>query len=184
MKIILIRHGKPNVNITKKLSSDEMVLWIDNYDKSEVSENPPSYLSTNISIGKSFVIASSLPRTLTSLKMMGIKPDITDPIFSEAQLPAFNHSWLRLSPMVYVFLFRILWFLGFSKNVESYYSATLRSKLAATRLVSFAQKAPSVSLMGHGIMNRMIGSRLERKGFRKTKTLGKSYWGLTIYEKD
>ncbi|GKW22094.1 hypothetical protein PEC302107_38230 [Pectobacterium araliae] len=85
--------------------------------------------------------------------------------------------------MTYIFIFRMLWLVGFSKNVESYYSAKLRSKLAATKLINFTQKEKSVSLMGHGIMNRMIGSQLERKGFRKTKTLGKNYWELTIYEK-
>ncbi|BES84399.1 hypothetical protein PEC302110_14960 [Pectobacterium araliae] len=183
MKIILIRHGKPDVDITKKLSSNEMALWIDDYDKSEVSENPPPYLFINGNVGKSFFIASSLPRTLTSLEMMGINPDMIDPIFREAQLPSFNRSLLRLSPMTYIFIFRMLWLVGFSKNVESYYSAKLRSKLAATKLINFTQKEKSVSLMGHGIMNRMIGSQLERKGFRKTKTLGKNYWELTIYEK-
>ncbi|MEQ9770957.1 histidine phosphatase family protein [Pectobacterium jejuense] len=183
MRIILIRHGKPDINITKKLSSHDMGSWIENYDKSEVIENPPQYLFTNNFISKSFVIVSSLPRTLTSLEMMGINPNMIDPIFREAQLPSFNHSLLRLSPMIYVFIFRILWFIGFSKSVESYYSAKCRSKLAAAKLISFAQKEPSVSLMGHGIMNRMIDSQLEREGFKKTQTLGKNYWKLTAYEK-
>ncbi|WP_323641056.1 hypothetical protein [Pectobacterium polonicum] len=183
MRIILIRHGKPDVDIKNKLFSSEMALWIEDYDKSEVNENPPPYLFTNSNIGKDFFIASSLPRTLTSLEMMGISPDMVDPIFREAQLPSFNRSLLRLSPMTYVFIFRMLWLIGFSKNVESYHSAKLRSKLAAKKLINFAQTESSVSLMGHGIMNRMIGYQLEREGFKKTQTSGKSYWKLTVYEK-
>lgn len=183
MKIILIRHGKPDVDITRKLSSNEMALWIEDYDKSKVSENPPPYLFTNNPISKSFVIVSPLPRTLTSLEMMGINSDIIDPIFREAQLPSFNRSFFRLSPMTYVFIFRMLWLIGFSKNVESYYSAKFRSKLAAKKLINFAQTESSVSLMGHGIMNRMIGYQLEREGFKKIQILGKSYWKLTVYEK-
>ncbi|MBE5212559.1 histidine phosphatase family protein [Pectobacterium sp. A535-S3-A17] len=183
MRIILIRHGKPDINITKKLSSYDMGSWIENYDKSEVSENPPQYVFTNSLISKSFVIVSSLPRALTSLKMMDINPDAIDSVYCEAQLPSFNILALKLSPMTYAFLFRMLWFVGFSKNVESYYSAKHRSKLAATKLISFAQKESSISLMGHGIMNRMIGYQLEREGFKKTKKLGKNYWELTVYEK-
>ncbi|WP_072033810.1 hypothetical protein [Dickeya chrysanthemi] len=183
MRIILIRHGKPDINITRKLSSHEMRLWIENYDKSEVSENPPPYFFTNNIISKNFVITSSSPRALTSLKMMGINPDVIDSVYCEAQLPSFNILALKLSPMTYAFLFRILWFVGFYKNVESYCSAKHRSKFVAKKLISFAQKESSISLMGHGIMNRMIGYQLEREGFKKTKKLGKNYWELTVYEK-
>ncbi|MEC5341105.1 hypothetical protein ABRZ24_00580 [Brenneria populi] len=183
MKIILVRHGKPDINISGKLSSNEMKLWIENYDKSEVSEDPPSYFFTNSSVRNSFVAASPLPRALTSLNMISIKPDMVDPIFCEAQLPLSNRSWLNLPPMAYAFLLRVLWFIGSSKNVESYCSAKIRSKSAAAKLINLAQKESTILLMGHGIMNRMIGSQLKKQGFRKEKIIGKSYWQVTVYEK-
>lgn len=183
MRIILIRHGKPDINIKKKIFSNEMALWIEDYDKSEVSEPPPPYLSANNNINNIFFITSPLPRALTSLEMMGINPDMTDPLFREAQLPSLNLSFMKLSPMTYVFIFRILWFFGFSKNIESYYSAKSRSKLAAKKLINLSQKESSVYLMGHGIINHLIGHQLAREGFKKTQTLGKNHWKLTVYEK-
>lgn len=184
MKVILIRHGKPNVDVTTKLSLAEMFSWIQTYDSSEVNECSPSCLRELISGDVNFIVSSSLPRALTSLKVMGINPDMVDSVFHEAQLPALKISHPKLSPLKYVFLLRVLWLMGYAKDVESYRSARLRSASAASKLITLAENSSSVLLMGHGIINRMIGSQLKQEGFRKVEVIGKSYWQADFYEKN
>lgn len=183
MKIILIRHGKPGVNTDTKLSADDMAQWIEDYDHSEVSDNPPLALSQDISATSSIVVASPLPRALTSLKRLGIKPDIIDPLFREAPLPLFNFRGLRLLPLTWAFWLRILWLAGYSATVESRSLTHRRSVAAAAQLIKLAEKNATVLLMGHGIMNRMIGSQLKKEGFSVTAETGKGYWRALVYER-
>lgn len=183
MKIILIRHGKPDVNTDKKLSADDMARWIEDYDYSKVSDNPPLVLSQDISATQSIVVASPLPRALTSLKRLGIEPDIIDPLFREAPLPLFNFRGLKLLPLTWAFWLRILWLAGYSGVVESRSLTHRRSVAAANQLIDLAEKNGTVLLMGHGIMNRMIGSRLKKERFRVTAETGKSYWRAVVYER-
>lgn len=43
MKIILLRHGKPNVDMKTKVSLDKMFSWIQTYDNSKVNESCPLF---------------------------------------------------------------------------------------------------------------------------------------------
>ncbi|ECK0672200.1 hypothetical protein FQU54_25305 [Salmonella enterica subsp. diarizonae] len=106
-----------------------------------------------------------------------------DALFLETKLPVLNISRPKLSPLMNVFLLRILWLMGYDKNVESYRLAKPRSALAATKLIALSEAHSPVLLMGHGIINRMIGSQLKREGFNKINVIGKSYWRSDIYEK-
>lgn len=183
MKIILIRHGKPDVDTHQKLTSDEMVQWIAAYDRSEVSENPPAALIHFLSPPPGVAIASSLPRAITSIKILGIEPTVIDSDFREAQLPLINLPWLKISPLTYAFWLRILWLAGFTGKVESRSLAQKRAARAAGKLIQLAENNPTVVLMGHGIFNRMLGAMLKKVGFSVTAKTGKGYWHAITYEK-
>ncbi|HCH7896130.1 hypothetical protein [Raoultella ornithinolytica] len=184
MKIMIVRHGKPDIDVSKKVFLAEMHTWMQNYNESEVSENCPRHLSYNIPVNGLFVFSSPAPRALTSLKMMGLKPDVIDPVFHEAQLAVLNFPYCKLPPLKYLFLLRILWFMGYAKNIESCPSAWRRAASAASMLTTCAENNSPVLLMGHGIINKMIGSQLKHAGFRKVDVIDKSYWQTDVYEKD
>jgi broad specificity phosphatase PhoE len=183
MKIILIRHGKPDVDTHQKLTSDEMAQWIAAYNRSEVSENPPAALIHLLSTRPGISIVSYLPRAITSINKLGIKPTVIDSDFSEAQLPLINLPWIKLSPLTYAFWLRILWLAGFSGEVESHSLAQKHATLAAGKLINQAENNKTVLLMGHGIFNRMLGTALKKSGFSITRKIGKGYWQAAIYEK-
>jgi broad specificity phosphatase PhoE len=183
MKIILIRHGKPDIETDRKCTADKMAEWIAAYDHSEVSENPPAALVNLLSMHRSLSVASPLPRAITSLNKLGIEPTVIDPDFREAQLPLINLLGLELSPLTYAFWLRILWLAGFSAKVESRSQAQKRAAQAAGKLIKLAENNQTALLMGHGIFNRMLGARLEKEGFSVTGKTGKGYWHAVTYEK-
>ncbi|MFA7951906.1 histidine phosphatase family protein [Klebsiella oxytoca] len=182
MKIVLVRHGKPNVDMKTRVSPGEMFSWIQTYDDSKVNESCPTPLLDSISVDDFLIVSSPLPRALASLDIIGVEPAMIDSVFHEAHLPMLNISRPKLSPLTNVFLLRVLWLMGYDKDVESYRLAKLRSASAAARLITLAENYSSVLLMGHGIINRMIGSQLKRQGFGKIEVIGKSYWQADVYE--
>lgn len=115
MKIVLVRHGKPNVDMKTRISPGEMFSWIQNYDDSKVNESCPSLLLDSISLDDFFIVSSSLPRALTSLDILRVKPAMIDSVFHEAELPVSNISRPKLSLLTNVFLLRVLWLMGYEK---------------------------------------------------------------------
>ncbi|MGK9175990.1 phosphoglycerate mutase family protein [Yokenella regensburgei] len=183
MKIILLRHGKPDIETDHKYTADKMAQWIAAYDHSEVSEDPPAELISWLSTHHYPAVASPLPRAITSLNKLGIEPTVVDPDFREAQLPLINLLGLTLSPLTYAFWLRILWLAGFSAKVESRALAQKRAVQAADKLIKLAENNQSVLLMGHGIFNRMLGAELKKEGFSVSGKTGKGYWHAVTYEK-
>lgn len=90
MKIILARHGKPNVDMKTRVSPGEMFSWIQTYDDIKVNERCPTYLLDIISVDDFFIVSSPSPRALESLDIIGVKPAMIDSVFHEAHLPMFN----------------------------------------------------------------------------------------------
>ena len=168
MKIILIRHGKPDIDTHQKLTSDEMAQWIAAYDRSEVSENPPAALAQFLSTKRSLAIASSLPRAIASIKKLGIEPTVIDSDFREAQLPLINLPWLKISPLIYAFWLRILRLAGFAVKVDSRSLSQQRAARAAGKLIQLADNNQNVVLMEHGVFHRMLGAMFETVGLSVT----------------
>ncbi len=97
MKIILMRHGRPTLKpCPSKVSPSDMHRWISDYNLSEVMDNPVPPTTRELTAQAKYIISSTMPRALTSLDRLGLKPFQTDTLFSEAELP-FLH-WPGLAP--------------------------------------------------------------------------------------
>lgn len=184
MEIILMRHGKPSLKKHSTVASHEMAQWIEEYNLSEIEEDsaPPEAISL---VNKIDVIATStLPRALSSVKALGTAPFIADSVFCEAELPVVRLPLIRLSPLTWAFVFRILWLCGLSRKVESYKKAKQRSIQAVDKLSSLSERTSgAVLLLGHGIMNRLIAKQLKHQGWGEVITQGKSYWSFAVFKK-
>ncbi|WP_071668159.1 histidine phosphatase family protein [Pantoea sp. Ae16] len=182
MGIILMRHGKPAFTASAKVTSREMCNWIAEYDRSDTGEDTPPDSSKSLAVSASRIISSPLPRALSSLKALGLEPEVIDEVFREADLPVFHLPGFRLSPAVWAAFFRVMWLSGLSRNVERVGKAKQRAAQAANSLVGLAKASDGpVLLMGHGVMNRLIAGELRSLGFKEYCSQGNGYWNASIY---
>jgi len=181
-EIILMRHGQPSLTQVDKVSAFEMKRWIEEYEQSEIVEQSAPQASAELAKSASFIVSSNAPRALTSLRALGLQPNLVDELFREAELP--YGSWKRpsLSPFTWVFILRILWLCGFSGRVESNRNAKVRAEAAAQQLQSLANQGV-VLLVGHGFMNRMIAKQLKAAGWTRQHSTGSRYWGAMRYQR-
>lgn len=179
-EIILIRHGQPNLALIDRMSALDMKCWIEQYELSEIVNQPVPEASMELAATAKVIVSSSAPRALASVRALGLEPTLVDGIYCEAQLPHARWKRLRLSPFTWAFIFRFLWLCGFSGGGESAREARVRASTAAQRLHSLASEGP-VLLLGHGFMNRMIAKQLESAGWICQKSSGNRYWSATVY---
>jgi broad specificity phosphatase PhoE len=180
-KIILMRHGQPKLDATDKMSALDMKDWIEQYDRSEITDQPVPDASKQLAAIATVIVSSNAPRALTSVQALGLKPAFVDALFREAPLPYGHWKLPRLSPFTWAFILRVLWLCGYSRRVESVGIARMRARTAAQRLQSLASEGP-VLLLGHGFMNRMIARQLEADGWTRQKRNGSQYWSATVYQ--
>ena len=183
MRIVLVRHGRPDVHYPQKIKANEMYKLIESYNAAGLNETeaPPGEI---IPVVKScnFVVCSDLRRSLDSARALGLQPDLVDPLFRESGLPYPNLPFFKLSPFVWSIILRILWFWGYSTNSESHRQAKNRAASAAQKLIKLAKRNGSVVLIGHGFLNRFISKELRLQGWQGPRYSGKKFWSLGIYE--
>ena len=184
MRIVLLRHGRPQVPEFGKLRANEISRWIESYNCSGLMPNDtPSQEAIEIAGSCDSVVCSDLPRSIDSAKALGVKNiDVVDPSFREMGLPHGDFPSPKLSPNTWAFIFRILWFFGYSANSESLGEAKYRASKGATYLAKIARDSSSVLLVGHGFVNRFIAKELLANGWQGPLSPGKKYWGYGIYE--
>jgi broad specificity phosphatase PhoE len=186
MKIVLLRHGKPDMPVFGKLNASEMCQWIQSYNSVSIDQKlPPSANVSEMAANCKAVVCSDLPRSIESADILKAKAGhviISDVIFREMDLPYANWNLLRLPPAIWIAMFRTLWFLGFSSQYESYYAARRRAIIGAQRLKKLAAEHESVLLVGHGLLNRFVAKELLSTGWEGPATPGKQYWEFGVYE--
>ncbi len=184
MKIILIRHGKPDIPSFGKLKASELSQWIRSYNSSGIKkEHMPSREAIVMAASCNVTACSNLPRSIDSAEALGIKKiNYAEPIFREVELPYAGWTFLKLSPNIWAVIFRMLWFFGYSPHIESLSSAKIRVAEATEKLKKIAQEHGSVLLVGHGMTNRFIAKELLFNGWQGPTNPGKQYWEFGVYE--
>lgn len=111
-EIILMRHGQPDLATSGKISALEMQRWIEQYERSEVKNQPAPQVSVELAATAKVIVSSTAPRALTSVRALGLQPILVDAVFCEAQLPHGRWALPRLSPFTWAFILRVLWLCG------------------------------------------------------------------------
>ena len=180
MEIILLRHGKPSVEINGHVSACEFKQLVKEYTQSGIQDHPPIDLKDQFN--SHYVVCSHLERSLQSAKHLGMpEVHLTDELFAETDIPHFDQFIFKLPILAWLISLRIMWLLGFSKNGESFKEAKNRAKLASNKLIALAQKNEKVILVGHGLMNRLIAKQLRLNNWQGPKSPGKNYWEYGLY---
>lgn len=184
MKIVLLRHGKPDVEECGKLRAGELHKWIESYNLSGILPGhvPPAE-AVDIASECNTVVCSDYPRSVESAELLGInRIKYIDPIFREMGLPFGNWKTPKASPIVWASIFRVFWYFGYSSNGEHFSTARKRALQGAGKLEAIAKDTGSVLHVGHGFMNRYIAKALLSNGWQGPKSPGKKYWEFGVYE--
>jgi len=188
MKIVLLRHGKPDIPNLGKLKASEFHRWIEAYNSAPLdTELKPSLKLIEIANQCNIIVCSDLPRSIESAKILGVE-DIhcIDAIYREFELPYARelpkHGSPKLSPAVWSILFRVFWFMGYAPNCESLSSARQRASSAAHLLHNKAVKNKTVLFVGHSLLNSFIAKTLLAKGWRGTTSIFSKHWEFSVFE--
>lgn len=186
MKVVLLRHGKPRLPDSKRMTGVAFGNWINSYDGAPLDTRvPPPKQSILAARGCSVAVCSTLARSIESSEMLGISKEmeISD-TFVEASLPNYNVLNLKFPEQFWLVFFRISWFLGYSPNSESYSQVKVRAKICSERLAALAKENGSVIFVGHGILNRLISRELRNLGWCGSAKTKSNYWQFSVYENE
>jgi broad specificity phosphatase PhoE len=180
MQIILARHGRPDFRHGEPIAPRELRSWIERYNRAGVVDEPPDAAVRRAATA--MIVSSPTARAVESARRLAPGREIvTCELFREADLPHSLWRWPKLPPGWWVVLFRVSWYCGFGSQVETASAATTRAGEAAEKLISLARDADAVFLVGHGIMNSMIGKQLLARGARGPRLTRSQYWGCSTY---
>ena len=183
MKIIFIRHGKPAIPESPILNASEFHQWIDAYNLAHLDPgHKPAKQLVGMAGQYQTIVCSDLRRSIESAELLGIKELVCiDAIFREVELPYCTKPTPRLSPDLWLVIFRILWFAGYAANCESKALARQRAVIAADILEKKALSNDTVLLIGHSIFNNFIGKQLQVKGWQGKTSIFSKYWEISEY---
>ena len=180
MKIILLRHGKVDLDDEQWATSTEFHQWVERYNETGITvKSSPPEATAGLALQTNCIASSHLARAIESAQRLNrnIKPQI-DILFAEAPLPKYVSPLIKLRIRHWLIIYRLLWLLGFSKDCESKADTLIRADKAASLLMTLALKNGMVLLAGHGFFNRYLSKALKRQGWVCKNHNGNGYWSL------
>jgi broad specificity phosphatase PhoE len=183
-EIFLMRHGKPAFDDRTPIAGSAFAAWVRGYDRAPLDMSvPPSPGLRAQAAAVGCVATSTLRRAQESAALLAAgRRVVSDSLFAEAGLPSAIPSSLRLAPRHWVFLARVAWFCGWSRDTESLREARSRAHRAAERLAELAHTHGSVMLVGHGLMSALILRVLGKAGWRGSASRA-TYWSVVAMER-
>jgi broad specificity phosphatase PhoE len=183
-RIILIRHGKPHIDVAPTHSHHGFRDYIDDYEAAglDPAEAPPAELQDLVGELAS-IYTSDRKRSHESARALAPNAElIADPLFVEAPLASPRIPLLRMKVTKWAVVSRVLWYAGFSPRIETYFRARRRARQAADILTARARADGTAVLVAHGYFNYLIGIALKRRGFKQTGSHKAKFWNAVIYE--
>lgn len=180
MEIRFIRHGPPEFNSSRWLHRADFKRLLAEYRESRMFMPAPNELSSSlVSYNEGAVVCSTLARSIDSACALGYSKAIQYLELDEASLPCPRYRSVPVPYQAAIIALRIAWFLGYSRDADSYQSTLLRAEKAARRLSELARLHGDVLVIGHGIMNKLICRKLREKGWVVHDGSNSSYWAST-----
>jgi broad specificity phosphatase PhoE len=185
MRIVLVRHGKPDGVRTGAISGLDIGQWVRRYNEVGITrELPPPARARELASSARCMIASDLPRARESAAWLAASKDVrVDRELREAGLPESLHISVRLSPGAWVVLARVAWWLNLCQSEETIAMTRQRAGRVADRLGVLAAAHGSVLAIGHGMFNRFVARQLLRRGWRGPKPLPSGYWAVAQFDR-
>ncbi len=184
-RIILIRHGKPHIDVAPTHSHHGFRNYIEDYEAAglDPADMPPEELQDLRLANSPSIYTSDRKRSHESARALAPNAElIADPLFVEAPLASPRIPLLRMKVTKWAVVSRIMWYAGFSPRIETYFRARRRARQAADILTARARADGTAVLVAHGYFNYLIGIALKRRGFKQTGSHKAKFWNAVIYE--
>src|SRR5205085_6064725 len=182
-RVILIRHGQPDIPVAPRASHREFRSYIDAYEESGLDPEsaPPGELQDLVG-ELNAVFTSGRKRADDSARVLAPNAElIADPLFVEAPLAAPRIPLLKMRVPKWAVVARVFWHAGYHPEIENYRRARHRAKQAAEILIARARDDGVAALVAHGYFNFLIGRELRRRGFIKSGSHRAHFWNAVIY---
>ncbi len=183
-----MRHGRPELDLDElrkqKVAPADFAPVLAKYEVGDLANGSlPHEEAIAIAKACSRHFTSTLRRARTSCERLGIANDVTThELFVESPIPHTNWQQPKFGALTWSIIFRVAWLVGFAQNGEAISDAKRRGAQGADLLEKAAAEGDAF-LLGHGIMNRVLGGELKRRGWCKTTSNGEDYWSFAIFEK-
>jgi broad specificity phosphatase PhoE len=182
MEIVLGRHGRPEVAQSKWIAPRRLGHWITKFNDGGIRGGQIPQTTSRAATHCKVIVASPLRRSYESAQLLASSQLVmTEDLIREADMPH-PSWWFPVLPIaVWLVIFRIAWYFGYSRNAESRSDASMRAKVAADRLVDLSRQHDSIFVVGHGIMTALIARRLLQTGWSGPRRPANAYWGYCVY---
>ena len=183
-RIALARHGRPVLNLRTLIPGHGLAAWLQAERDAPLDPTArPSAELERIAAEAQLIIVSPLRRSRDSAELLApAKTAIVEAEVREAPLPSAFQSSVRLPPAIWAAIARCAWFCGWCPEVESFAAARRRATQAAQRLQALATERGDILVIGHGLMNALIGRELRARAWRGPRFPSWSHWQSMRYE--
>lgn len=166
-QITFIRHAKVDMDSSLPIYSSELTAWEERYNSAPIVTDtlPEDALIQRIK-SADYVVSSTLRRTVDSLELLEMEINEKNGLFNEAAIPSLNGVRLKMKPVHWLMLFRLLSLLGAGRWAGTLRESRADAQKAAERLSQLSAEHDHIVLMGHGVMNWLIRKELSKNGWR------------------
>ena len=186
IRIVLIRHGKPDVGRGRWLTHKKFQAYIAEYEQAglDPENHPPDWL-VELTRQARRIYASDRPRAQESARALAPHAHLSlSPLFMEAQLKSPKLPLVRLKPAAWAVIARLAWHAGHHGGIEDYRDARDRALQAVDRLSKVAGEDGIAVLVAHGYFNAIVGRTLSKQGWVKHGRHRARFWNAVVYERE
>ncbi|HEO97941.1 MAG: hypothetical protein JW682_06775 [Campylobacterales bacterium] len=180
-RITFIRHAKVDMDSSLPIYARELAAWEERYNSAPIVTDllPEDALIQRIR-SADYVVSSTLKRSIDSLELLEVEIDEKSRLFNEAAIPMLNGRFVKLKPVHWLVLFRLLSLMGIGRWARTLRKSRAEVQKAAERLSELSAEHDHIVLMGHGVTNWLIRKELYKKGWRAEEQEVHRNWGSTV----
>jgi broad specificity phosphatase PhoE len=186
IRIVLVRHGKPNVAPTRRITHKTFQDYIETYERAGLDpKSPPPAWLVSLTRQARRVYASDRPRARDSARALAPHAELSlSSLFMEAQLKSPKLPLVRMKPPAWAVIARLAWHAGHHGGIEDFRDAKVRAEKAVDMLADTAQEDGIAVLVAHGYFNAIVGRTLRKRGWRRYGGRHRAkYWNAVVYER-
>ena len=187
IRIVLIRHGKPDVGQSRWITHRKFKDYIEEYEQAGLdpdSPPPPDWL-IEMTRDARRVYASDRPRARESARALAPHAVLSQSsLLMEAQLKSPKLPLVRLKPPAWAVIARLAWHVGHHGGIEDYRDAKDRALKAVDMLDEVAREDGIAVLDEHGYFNAIGGRTLKKQGWKRNGGRHSAkFWNAVVYER-
>ena len=186
IRIVLIRHGKPNVGRGRWISHKKFQDYIAEYERAGLHpDNPPPAWLVELTRQARRIYASDRPRAEESARALAPHAELSlSSVFMEAQLKSPRLPLVRMKPPAWAVVARLAWHAGHHGGIEDYRDAKDRAEKAVDMLADTARQDGIAVLVAHGYFNAIVGRMLRKRGWQRFGGRHRAkFWNAVVYER-